>query len=149
MKLSMKLLPLGVAASVGVVGFSVPAAYAVPTKKAVGHWTFNVEWTKGPFKGYGGVTGITFTKDGTFTTTGGEYGTWTQPAKGKLAFAYTPSINGGCAASYTGKWHGKLDEWKGRMTTNCSTPMSSGTWSMGSASAAPAVTSPGVANPRG
>ena len=105
------------------------AAAAGETPSIVGNWTDDIDWTNGDYKGVVGSFGVTFSKGGTFTDSTGEYGKWTQSGS-ELKFVYDTAINGGCGASYSGKWENQSGEWKGQMTSDCSTPDSSGTWHM-------------------
>ncbi len=126
------------------------ASAAGETPSVVGNWTNNFDWTNGDYKGDVGSFGMTFSKGGTFTDSTGEYGNWTQSGS-ELNFTYDTAINGGCAASYSGKWENQSREWEGQMTSNCSTPDSSGTWHMvagGGGAGQSSARTRGAGNPR-
>lgn len=138
----------GLALGGATLALGTASAYA-SAPSAIGTWNVSVDWTKGAFAGSSGSFRITFASGGTFTDSTGEYGNWKQKGA-SLSFAYNKAINDGCNASYTGKWIAKKQDWTGRMKSNCSSPDSTGVWSMSGLGASPAHSgTSGSGNPNG
>jgi hypothetical protein len=102
------------------------AASVESPPSVVGNWTIHVDYTTGPAKGIMHTWLLTFSRNGTFTNDNvGGGGSWSQHGS-KVVFAYS----GLCGASNVGYWHQRLSEWKGTVSSNCTTPDSTGVWRM-------------------